>query len=81
VALLRHAAFVFQGRGDESAARACLAAAAAFGGRPVGENPIALAFFARPLEPFLERLEQQEREQAEQSSLLVKPGAPAGPIR
>jgi hypothetical protein len=80
-ALLRHAAFVLQGRGDEGAARACLAAAVAFLRRPVAENPVAQLLFARPLEPFLERLEQQERDQAEQSSLIVRPDAPAGPIR
>jgi hypothetical protein len=80
-ALLRHAAFVFQGRGDEGAARACLAASVAFVRRPVGENPVAQRLFARPLESFAARLEQQESEQAEASSLIVRPGAPAGPIR
>jgi hypothetical protein len=73
-ALFRHAAFVFQVRDDEAAARACIAAAAAFAGRPPAENPLALALFERPLAPFLERLAQQEREDAEKSSLIVKPG-------
>ena len=74
-ALLRHAAFVFQGRGDEPAARACLAAEAAFEHRAVGDNPLAFALFERPLAGFLEQLEQQGREEAEKSSLIAKPGA------
>jgi hypothetical protein len=77
-ALFRHAAFVFQCRGDADAARACLAAAAAFGKRPVAENPLAAALFERPLRPLLERL---EREEGEAPSLLVKPGAGPGGIR
>lgn len=75
-ALFRHAAFVFQGRGEEGPARACLAASAAFERRPPAENPLALALFERPLLPFIERLEQQSREEADKSSLIVPPGAP-----
>jgi hypothetical protein len=80
-ALFRHAAFVFQCRGDEGAARASLAAAVAFTGRPVAENPLARALFERPLLPLLERLEHREHEEASKSSLLVKPGAGPGGIR
>jgi hypothetical protein len=77
-ALFRHAAFVFQCRGDTDAARACLAGAVACETRPVAENPLASALFGRPLQPLLERLEQEE---ADASSLLVKPGAGPGAIR
>jgi hypothetical protein len=76
VALFRHAAFVFQARGEEAPARACLAAAAAFEKRPPAENPLALALFERPILPFLERLEQQSRDEAAKSSLITPPGAP-----
>ena len=82
VALFRHSAFVLLARGDEAAARACLAGAAAFEKRPPAENPLAQALFERPLTGFLEQLEQKEREEAEQGSLIVKPGDPlpgAGP--
>lgn len=78
-ALFRHAAFVFQARGEEAPARACIAAGAAFERRPVAENPLAFALFERPLLPFLERLEQEQREEAEKSSLIVPPGAPGAP--
>jgi hypothetical protein len=73
-ALFRHTAFVLLARGDEAGARACLAAAAAFERRPPAENPLARALFERPLTGFLEQLEQKEREDAEQGSLIVKPG-------
>lgn len=75
-ALFRHTAFVFQSRGEEALARACLAAAAAFEKRPPAENPLALALFERPFAPYLEHLEQQAAESAEKSSLIVPPGAP-----
>ena len=73
-ALFRHTAFVLLARGDEAGARACVAAAAAFEKRPPAENPLAAALFERPLTGFLEQLEQKEREEAEQGSLIVKPG-------
>jgi hypothetical protein len=66
----REAAFVFWKRGDEAAARACLAAAAAFAALPPERNPVARLSFEIPLASFLaaqdEPVEQQE-------SLLVKP--------
>lgn len=66
------AAYVFWKRGEDEAARACLAAASAFGSTPVAENPVARAMLEVPLAPLLEKIDQEgEREQ--ESSLLVRP--------
>jgi hypothetical protein len=72
-ALFDHAAFVLWRRGDEAAARACLAAARAFETLPPARNPVARALIDVPLASFFERLEQQEREDAA-GSLIVRPG-------
>jgi hypothetical protein len=49
----RESAFCFWRRGEESEARACLAAAAAFEQRPGRENPVAHAFVELWLRPLL----------------------------
>ena len=67
----REAGYVFWKRGDEEAARTCLAAALAFESSPVGENPVARAMLEVPLAPVFEKIDQ-EGEEAE-NSLLVKP--------
>jgi hypothetical protein len=58
------------GRAEE--ARDCLAAAHAFRGTPLAENPVARAMLERVLAPALERIED-EPDQDEASSLIVKP--------
>jgi hypothetical protein len=68
----REAAYVFWKRGDEEAARACLAAALAFESSPVGENPVARAMLEIPLAPVLEKIDP-EGEDPQESSLLVRP--------
>jgi hypothetical protein len=67
----REAGYVFWKRGDEEAARTCLAAALAFESSPIGENPVARAMLEIPLAPVLEKIDQ-EGEEAE-NSLLVRP--------
>ena len=77
--LFRHAAYVFWQRDDEPAARAALAAAERFETAPPAENPLARALFERPLQGLLERLDQAAEAGGETPSLLVTPGAGAGP--
>jgi len=67
----REAGYVFWKRGDEEAARSCLAAAQAFESSPVGENPVARAMLEVPLAPVLEKIDQEGEEV--EGSLLVKP--------
>ena len=67
----REAGYVFWKRGDEEAARTCLAAALAFESSPIGENPVARAMLEIPLAPVLEKIDQ-DGEEAE-NSLLVRP--------
>ena len=67
----REAGYVFWKRGDEEAARTCLAAALAFESSPIGENPVAHAMLEIPLAPVLEKIDQ-EGEEAE-NYLLVRP--------
>jgi hypothetical protein len=66
----REAAYVFWKRGDEGDARACLAAAAAFGSLPPDRNPVARLSFEIPLASFLAAQDEPEEQQ---ESLLVKP--------
>jgi hypothetical protein len=68
----REAAYVFWKRGDEEAARTCLAAALAFESSPIGENPVARAMLEVPLAPVLEKIES-DGEEPQESSLLVRP--------
>lgn len=68
----REAAYVFWKRGDEEAARACLAAGLAFESPPIGENPVARAMLEIALAPVLEKFESDEEER-QASSLLVEP--------
>ena len=68
----RESAYVFWKRGDEEAARSCLAAALAFESSPIGENPVARAMLEIPLAPVLEKIAGEEEERQE-SSLLVRP--------
>jgi hypothetical protein len=65
-------AYVFWKRGDEEAARSCLAAALAFESSPIGENPVARAMLEIPLASVLEKIDPEE-EGPEESSLLVRP--------
>jgi hypothetical protein len=67
----REAGYVFWKRGDEEAARACLAAAVAFESSPIGENPVARAMVEVPLAPVFEKIDQEEDEAKD--SLLVRP--------
>ena len=67
----REAAYVFWKRGDEEAARTCLAAALAFESSPIGENPVARAMLEIPLAPVLEKIDQEGEER--RNSLLVRP--------
>ena len=82
-ALFRHTAFVLVGAGRRGRRpRVPRRGRAPSRTRPPAENPLAQALFERPLTGFLEQLEQKEREDAEQGSLIVKPGEPspgAGP--
>ena len=68
----RESAYVFWKRGDEEAARSCLAAALAFESSPIGENPVARAMLEIPLASVLEKFDP-ENEEPEESSLLVRP--------
>jgi hypothetical protein len=68
----REAGYVFWKRGDEEAARTCLAAALAFESSPIGENPVARAMLEVPLAPVLEKIES-DGEEPQESSLLVRP--------
>jgi hypothetical protein len=68
----RESAYVFWKRGDEEAARTCLAAALAFESSPIGENPVARAMLEIPLAPVFEKIAGEEEERKE-SSLLVRP--------
>lgn len=54
---LRESAYLFWKRGDEPAARACLAAAAAFDAGDAGSNPVALAMLRLPLGPAIAQLD------------------------
>ena len=65
-------AYVFWKTDREEDARACLAAADAFRGKPPAENPIARALLEAVLAPLLAGLEEQAPREAE-PSLLVKP--------
>jgi len=67
----RESGYVFWKRGDEEAARTCLAAALAFESSPIGENPVAHAMLEVPLAPLLEKIDQEGEEL--EDSLLVKP--------
>ena len=70
----REAAFGFWRAGDEAAARACLAAAAAFEHQPGPENPVARAFIERWLQPLLNPPEAEAAPAAAaETSLLVRP--------
>jgi len=69
---LREAAFVFWKNGDEDAARACLAAAAAFMDG-AAENPVARAMFEVLFEGLIESLEQDAQTEEDAGSLIVKP--------
>jgi len=72
----RESAFCFWRRGEESEARACLAAAAAFEQRPGQENPVARAFVELWLRPLLSAAAGEPAapaEAPEPSSLLVRP--------
>lgn len=79
--LLRHAAYVFWRRGDEAAARACLAGAGHLEDAGPASTRLARALFERPLRPLLEQLEQRPDAEGAVPSLLVKPGAAPGAIR
>jgi hypothetical protein len=68
----REAGYVFWKRGEEEAARACLAAALAFESSPIGANPVARAMLEIPLAPLLEKIGREEAEPRE-PSLLVRP--------
>jgi hypothetical protein len=68
----RESAYVFWKRGEEQAARTCLAAALAFESSPIGENPVARAMLEIPLAPVFEKIAREEEERKE-SSLLVRP--------
>jgi hypothetical protein len=72
----RESAFAFWRRGDEAAARACLAAAAAFTSRPPAENPVARAFLELWLRPLLGAAAGEAPgapAQEAEPSLLVRP--------
>jgi len=69
----REAAFTFWRRGDEPAARACLAAASAFAERPGAENPVARAFVELWLRPLLEAAPGEAPPAEAEPSLLVRP--------
>lgn len=71
----RESAFCFWRRGEESEARACLAAAAAFEQRPGQENPVARAFVELWLRPLLSASsgEPPAPAQEPEPSLLVRP--------
>jgi hypothetical protein len=70
----RESAFCFWRRGEESEARACLAAACAFEERAGDENPVARAFVEVWLEPLLAATRSEEPgAPAPEPSLLVRP--------
>ena len=58
----RESGYVFWKRGDEEAARTCLAAALAFESSPIGENPVAHSMLEVPLAPVLEKIDQEGEE-------------------
>jgi hypothetical protein len=66
-------AYLLWKTGREEDAKACLAAADAFRGKPPAENPIARALLDAVLAPLLAGLEEQAPREAEPPSLLVKP--------
>jgi hypothetical protein len=68
----REAAYIFWKRGEDEAAKACLAAASAFESTPAAENAVARAMLEVPLAPLLEKIDQ-EGEKEQESSLLVTP--------
>jgi hypothetical protein len=71
----RESAFCFWRRGEESDARACLAAAGAFEERPGEENPVARAFVELWLRPLLSAAAGEPPAPAPEPepSLLVRP--------
>ena len=70
----REVAFGFWRAGDEAAARACLAAAAAFESQPGAGNPVARAFVELWLRPLLSPPDAEAKQAAEaEPSLLVRP--------
>jgi hypothetical protein len=70
---LREAAFCFWRRGEESEARACLAAARAFDEQPVASNPVARAFAEVWFRPLLGAESPADAEPAAEPPLLVRP--------
>jgi hypothetical protein len=78
---LRESAFVLWRHGDEDAARACLAAAAAFEAGSPRDNPVARALLEVPMRPALRSLEgasdepeaQPEATASGDEPLIVKP--------
>jgi hypothetical protein len=60
----RESAFSFWRSGDETAARACLAAARAFASASPAENPVARALLARVLQPAFEALVRESEASA-----------------
>ena len=63
---------MFWKNGDEDAARACLAAAAAFTDG-AAENPVARAMFEVLFEGLIESLDQDAQAEEDAGSLIVKP--------
>lgn len=68
-------AFVLWKSGKEADARACLAAADQFSGRPSSENPVARASLERLMRPILESLEKDPSEEAgaDEPPLIIQP--------